>query len=105
MTTTLLPGGAGVGGVKFNDNTIQYTADPVTTVAWANVTGRDASGGWKAYVGTWAPGRNAGFTGNCGNISLNAREQHFEFAAGAGQTFDIYYYTMNCTDCNCDCVC
>jgi hypothetical protein len=105
MTTKLLPGGTGVGGVQFADGTIQYTADPVTTVAWANVTGRDAAGGWKTYYLNWGPGRNAGFTGNCGVFALGLREQHFEFAAGAGQTFDIYYYNLNCTDCNCDCNC
>jgi len=107
MTTKLLPGGAGVGGVQFADGTIQHTADPGGTVVWANVTGRDAAGGWKAYISypsAWAPGRNAGYTGNCGGIPLGTREQHFEFAAGAGQTFDIYYYNLNCTDCNCNCV-
>lgn len=105
MGTKLLPGGAGVGGVQFNDNTIQYTADPAATIAWANVTGRSAAGGWKTYVGAWAPGRLAGAIGNCGVFGLGTREQHFEFAAGAGQTFDIYYYNLNCTDCNCNCVC
>jgi hypothetical protein len=105
MATRLLPGGPGVGGLQFNDNTIQYTANPTLTVAWANVTGRDATGGWKAYIGNWASFRAAGSIGNCGVFGLNTREQHFEFSAGSGQTFDMYYYNLNCTDCNCNCVC
>lgn len=106
MATRLLTGGVGVGGVQFNDNSIQYTANPAgATVAWANITGRDASGGWKAYVGNWASGSAAGSLGNCGVFGLNTREQHFEFAAGSGQTFNIYYYNLNCTDCNCACNC
>jgi len=104
MATRLLPSTDDFeGGVQFNDNTIQYTADPATTVAWANVTGRDASGGWKTFYGIWYPGRYAGAYGNCGFYGIG-REQHFEFAAGAGQTFDIYYYTINCTDCDCNCI-
>jgi hypothetical protein len=103
MATKLLPGGAGVGGVQFNDGTIQYTANPTPTVTWANVTGRSAAEGWKTFYGMWAPGRNNGTKGNCGVFPLAYREQHFVFADGAGQTFDIYYYNLNCTDCNCNC--
>jgi hypothetical protein len=47
-------------------------------------------------------GRNAGSTGNCGNIPSSYTTYFGEDNSGG---FDQYYIVNNCSNCNCNCVC
>jgi hypothetical protein len=89
----------------------------------------NTSGGWDMYANNsgqiWTPnygwlhdyfsramtrtmtnggpaGRNAGSSGNCGNIPGSYTTYFAENNSGG---FDMYYITNNCSNCNCNCVC
>jgi hypothetical protein len=115
MTTHIKGSGTGQ-GITFPDGSVQTTKQVSIAAAWANVTDRPGSlttgpapnpapltDGPTWYRPAVAWGRNAGSTGNCGTIANFGNFSYFTLAAGSGTTWDLYYATLNCGDCNCDC--
>ena len=110
--------------LTYPDNSTQSIANAGGSPTWANVTSRPgplptsgtapfpaavgAQNGNVWYHAAVAWGRNAGSTGNCGNAG-NYGVYSYIYLPQAGtysgnNTFwDLYYATLNCFDCNCDC--
>jgi hypothetical protein len=108
--------------LTYPDGTTQTTANLGSAPTWANVTGRPGllpssapaptplagHNGNTWYHAGVAWGRNAGATGNCGVVG-NYGNYSYLYLPQAGSysnnntTWDLYYATLNCYDCNCDC--
>lgn len=104
--------------IQFANGSQQSTAAAVDP-AWANLRDRPGRGGTTAgandafyYNGsiTNVPFNN-GATGNCGPFPIGSeskfRLKNSQVTADTtlGNDWYMYYRTVNCTDCNCNCVC
>jgi hypothetical protein len=97
--------------VRFADDTTQNTPASLSP-AWANITGRpgdysNAPWSYSSTAGGIPQSRNAGATGNCGP-NLITYTSYFKLHPTPTTTpasWDMYYNTINCTDCNCACNC
>jgi hypothetical protein len=103
MPTELRPSGMKYPNPNEVGDYVQNTANLSTiTIPWAQVTGART---WQINTtdASWLPGRNNGAVGNCGDTRLSYQKT-FNFDAGGGKNFDIYYTAINCTNCaNCNC--
>ena len=99
-------------------NGSQQTTAASTNPAWANIVdrpGNDSVSGndaWK-YTGQISNvPYNNGSTGNCGNGGNYGYETKFRLKnvqntanTTVGNDWYMYYWVINCYDCNCNCVC
>ena len=109
--------------LTYPDGTTQTVANAGAAPTWANVTNRPGplptsgtapfpvalaghnGNAWYRAGVAW--GRNAGSTGNCGAVGNYGNYSYIWLpqtgAYPSDLRWDLYYATLNCFDCNCDC--